>query len=100
MIDDKTKDEIAKAVVRELNQQELSHGPSCRLFTRDEAQGLREFVAHWHSNREDYHNLVQIGRSWADTKKRLWFSIVGIAIIFVLGAVANALFEKIQRLWN
>ncbi len=86
--------EIAAAVVAELK---ASDRGDCRLFTRDEAQDLREFAKHWRDHSEDYHGLVEMGKSWQGLKRKAGATAIGMLVVLLLTAVGLGIAEKLKR---
>lgn len=89
--------EIAREVVEQLKAADQGN---CRLFTRDEVSHLRQFATHWKKHADDYRGLVELGRSFRETKKRAICAVIWVIVPFFLVALVYGLAEQIRRILN
>ena len=88
--------ELAIQIANELRKDE-KYG-ECRLFSRDQADSLRNFANHWQENKDSYYGLVEFGHSLVSFKQKALFSLIGLAIFgFIVFAVVGVI-EKIKEI--
>ncbi len=94
---DTERKELAKEIV---NQIKAADNGDCRLFNRKEVNDLRQFANHWNKHADDYRSLVELGRSFKETKSKAVCAAIWVIIPFFLIALVYGIAEQIRRLLN